>query len=178
MAKKTVTTLVAAALLAAPLAGAALADDSMKDAKSQPAAEHGAKSQPAAAKGQPAAQGASMAGLMPSDDIIGSEVYDKQGQELGSVRNLLIDDDGRVKAAVISLGGVFGLGDRRVQVPWNALELKPKPDDRDELMVTASRETLQNAPQYDESRTAAAARSMNGGRDADDPRAASAPATR
>ena len=164
MRRNRVTTFLTVALLSAPLAGAALADDQGMKGK--------AAQQPANA------QGASQAGFMPSDEIVGSEVFDKQGQELGNVRNLLIDKDGRVKAAVISLGGIFGVGDRLVQVPWNQIEVKPKPDDLDDFMVTATRDTLQNAPQYDENRTAAAGADRDPGMaDADD-RAATAPADR
>jgi len=132
--RRMTTMLLAGALVAAPLAGSAVAEEARR-----PIAES------APAKSQPGAMD-----MMRSDDIIGSDVFDKDKQELGSVKELLIGKDGKVKAAVISLGGVFGVGDRKVQVPWDQLQLQPKPDDPKEMMVTASRETLQNAPQFEE----------------------------
>ncbi|MEW6268829.1 MAG: PRC-barrel domain-containing protein [Thermodesulfobacteriota bacterium] len=144
--RRSTTVLLAAVLAAAPLAGSAAAEEQGAQRSSgQPAQETGEKS---GTMQQPA----SATGAIPSDDIIGSDVLDSQGQELGSVRKLMIDRDGKVESAIISLGGVFGMGARQVKVPWSSLQMKPKPGDPDEMALMASRDTLQNAPQFEEDR--------------------------
>ncbi|HEY8515461.1 MAG TPA: PRC-barrel domain-containing protein [Candidatus Binatia bacterium] len=149
MRRTTTVLLAAAALAVAPLAGSAAADD--QGAKSSGAQmEQGTMRSGSAASGSGSVAGA--AATIPSDEIIGSDVLDSQGQELGSVRKLLIDKDGKIDSAVISLGGVFGMGSRQVKVPWSSLQMKPKADDPDEMVVTASRDTLQNAPQFEENK--------------------------
>jgi sporulation protein YlmC with PRC-barrel domain len=151
--RRTTTVLLAAALAAAPFAGTASADDPAR----QPAEQHSQFDMSA----------------MPSDEIIGSEVFDNQGKELGNVNKLLIGQDGKVHSAVISLGGILGLGDRKVKVPWTSLQVKQKPDDPDDLIVTASRDTLQNAPQF-EGDMGTTARPGSATQPEEDPRAAGA----
>jgi len=146
-----------ATVLALPL-GSALADQGMKNADA-----------PRQVQGAP---GAMPANLMSSDDIIGSEVRDTNGDELGNVDDLLVGKDGKIDAAIVSLGGVFGVGDRKVKVPWNALNVKREAGDRDDLFVTASRQTLQSAPQIEEEGLFGTDRTAAGDRDDDDPRSA------
>jgi hypothetical protein len=45
------------------------------------------------------------------------------GQEIGSVENLVISDDGKIMAMVAEVGGVLDLGDTHVSIPWNEVEL-------------------------------------------------------
>ncbi|WP_162914575.1 PRC-barrel domain-containing protein [Desertibaculum subflavum] len=50
-------------------------------------------------------------------DLIGRDAVTREGEEVGEVRNLLIDPDRRVLALVIEFGGTLGIGEERVAVP-------------------------------------------------------------
>ncbi|HZR81480.1 MAG TPA: PRC-barrel domain-containing protein [Candidatus Binatia bacterium] len=147
--KKTIAWM-AAAMIAAPLAGSVRADDaSMKDRIMHPLSHGKEAARPAA--------GPEMASYIPSDSIVGSQVRDTKGEDLGKIDKLLMTSDGKVHAAVISLGGVFGVGGRKVEVPWSAMSMRREKND---FVMTASRDTLDKAPAYDETRTAAKAGSQ------------------
>jgi sporulation protein YlmC with PRC-barrel domain len=93
---------------------------------------------------QPAATpSASQAVLIGSDSLVGSEVRDTEGRDIGKVSRLMIDpNDGRISSLVIAAGGTLGMGSNTIAVPWGAVKVG---QDRGKLIVTASR-TLDAAP--------------------------------
>src|SRR5580765_2208184 len=62
-------------------------------------------------------------GLISSEDVEGTNVYDMKGTKIGDVDHLMIDKvSGRVRYAVMSFGGFLGLGHSHYPVPWGALK--------------------------------------------------------
>ena len=60
--------------------------------------------------------------LIESDRVEGTTVYDPQGNNLGSIKRLMIDKiSGRVAYTIISLGGFLGMGAEEHAVPWSKL---------------------------------------------------------
>lgn len=60
--------------------------------------------------------------LIASDKVEGTEVYDRAGEHLGSIHNLMIDkQSGQVAYAVLSFGGFLGIGSTYHPLPWKAL---------------------------------------------------------
>jgi sporulation protein YlmC with PRC-barrel domain len=79
--------------------------------------------------------------------LIGMDVKNPQGQELGEVAELVLDpQDGKLKSVVISTGGVLGIGAKRVAVPWD--QVKPAADEQ-ALIVGMTQEELQQAPGWE-----------------------------
>jgi hypothetical protein len=55
--------------------------------------------------------------------LLGSTVKNPQGKDLGSIKDLVISpEDNRVVYAVLSFGGVFGLGEKAVAMPLSAAQ--------------------------------------------------------
>ncbi len=52
------------------------------------------------------------------------EVYTPDGQGIGEIDDLLIDQSGRVVAVVIEVGGFLGIREKRIAVPMTALEFQ------------------------------------------------------
>ncbi|WP_245870113.1 PRC-barrel domain-containing protein [Teichococcus rhizosphaerae] len=70
--------------------------------------------------GQAPQRGAS--GLISSDRVEGTAVFDTSGNRLGSISTLMIDKvRGRVEYAVLSFGGFLGFGGSRFPLPWDQL---------------------------------------------------------
>lgn len=62
-------------------------------------------------------------GLISSDKVEGTPVFDRAGEKLGTVRNLMIGKaDGQVRYAVMGFGGLFGMGEDNYPLPWDALD--------------------------------------------------------
>jgi hypothetical protein len=61
--------------------------------------------------------------LIESDRVEGTAVYDRSGNDIGSIKRLMIEKlSGRVAYAVMSFGGFLGLGAEEHTIPWNKLE--------------------------------------------------------
>ncbi|WP_459676481.1 PRC-barrel domain-containing protein [Acidisoma sp. 7E03] len=57
--------------------------------------------------------------------LVGTTVYNEKGLVLGTVNDLLMSENGTVQEAVLSVGGVLGLGSKLVKVPFDKLKLVP-----------------------------------------------------
>ena len=140
---------IATALVVAPLATSAFAQQT-EPGQADPYAPRVATPPPVAQAVQPAVPlNAPMppgAILVGADSIIGSKVRDASGAELGLVKQLMIrPEDGRIQYAVLSLGGVLGVGGQQVAVPWASMKVTR---DAKSVVITAEREVLSQAPRY------------------------------
>ena len=84
--------------------------------------------------------------LIASDKVEGTAVYNRAGERLGSVYNVMIDKfSGQVAYAVMSFGGFLGVGERYHPLPWRALTYDTKLGG---YVVDLGREQLEGAPSY------------------------------
>jgi len=86
--------------------------------------------------------------LMKGSTFIGSDVENPQGQNLGDIKDVVIDrSSGRIAYAVVSFGGFLGVGEKLFAVPWGAFS-QPKAD-KDTFVLDVDKERLKNAPGFD-----------------------------
>jgi hypothetical protein len=76
--------------------------------------------------------------------LIGSTVKNLQGDNLGKISDLTLSND-RVTFAIISHGGVLGIGDKLIPVPMNALTVA---EDKT-VRIDISKEKLETAPNFE-----------------------------
>lgn len=81
-----------------------------------------------------------------SAPILGSEVVGPSGEDLGLITNVIVDRDGRPRAAVIDFGGFLGVGSRKIAVDWNLLQFEPGHDRK--AVLALGRRAIQAAPEY------------------------------
>jgi hypothetical protein len=67
---------------------------------------------------------------------------------MGRIVDVIVDQDGRVRAAIIDFGGFFGVGSRRIAVDWNALRFDPASNRRNVVTLELTRDQLKDAPEY------------------------------
>ena len=79
--------------------------------------------------------------------VLGKEVRSSAGEDMGRVVDVLVDQAGQVRAAVIDFGGFLGVGNRKVVVDWTALHFAPA-DQRDRISVDLTRNQIKEAPEY------------------------------
>lgn len=78
--------------------------------------------------------------------LMGKDVRNAQNEDLGDIKDLVIDvTNGRVRYVVLSFGGFLGLGDKLFAYPVRAF--KPAAD-RDELVLTVDKQRLKDAPGF------------------------------
>lgn len=74
--------------------------------------------------------------------IIGQKVMRKDGNDVGTARDLIIDADGRIAALIVEGGGVLDIPDALYRIPWSNIALT-----LDRNLITADLSSGQR-PQY------------------------------
>src|SRR5262249_40813139 len=85
-------------------------------------------------------------GLWRGSKLIGENVRDAEGKNIGKIEDLMLDSNGRVEFAVMSFGGFLGIGDKLLAVPWNAMAFEHKGNDVTAVVLDVTKETLEKAP--------------------------------
>jgi len=81
-----------------------------------------------------------------ASSIIGATVKNAAGENLGEIDELVIDSqDARIKAAVVSVGGLLGIGAKSVAVPWDKVKMGSDAD-RDTVVIAMGKDELDQAP--------------------------------
>ena len=84
--------------------------------------------------------------LISADKVTGTAVYNRNGDDLGTIYGLMLDKiSGRVAYAVMSFGGFLGIGERYHPLPWGTLTYDTA---RGGYVVDLSRDQLEGAPSY------------------------------
>jgi len=88
-----------------------------------------------------------MSAIVKASDLIGKNVVNPEGKELGEIKNLAIDaEQGRIAYAILSFGGFLGIGDKLFAIPWGALRIGPGGDN---FVLNINKEKLEKAPGFD-----------------------------
>jgi sporulation protein YlmC with PRC-barrel domain len=85
--------------------------------------------------------------VLSASTMIGNKVVSPAGEELGTIKEVMIDlDEGRVNYTVLSFGGLLGMGDKLFAIPWEALTLNTEDHT---FILNVEKEQLENAPGFD-----------------------------
>jgi len=82
------------------------------------------------------------------------DVYDASDNKIGQIVDVLVDQEGRINALIIGVGGFLGAGEKDVAVPFNAVK-GTKKNDKWYLVMNTNKDALTGAPgyKYDRSKT-------------------------
>ncbi len=109
------------------------------------------KTTPADAAAPAAAHGTSMAMSghgMRASKLIGTNVTNVQGENLGEINDLVINTaTGKVDYAVLEFGGFLGMGEKLFAYPLN--QFKPSAKDADKLALNVDKAKLKSSPGFD-----------------------------
>jgi sporulation protein YlmC with PRC-barrel domain len=72
-------------------------------------------------------------------------VYDPSDAKIGEIEDVLVDGTGKVDALIIGVGGFLGIGEKDVAVPFNAVKITSKGNERWYLMMNATKDALKSA---------------------------------
>jgi sporulation protein YlmC with PRC-barrel domain len=78
-----------------------------------------------------------------ANKIIGSSVYDRQNQDVASVKDLILDKSGRIVDVVLSYGSTAGIGGKYVAVAYGSLKMN-----NNRLTLDQTKDQLAALPQY------------------------------
>ena len=85
--------------------------------------------------------------LMGANTLTGENVYNLQDEHLGYIKEFMLDmRSGRVAYAVMSVGGLFSIGEKLFAVPWDALKLDTV---NKRFVLDVEKERFESAPGFD-----------------------------
>jgi sporulation protein YlmC with PRC-barrel domain len=80
--------------------------------------------------------------------IIGDKVENLEGEDLGTIKNLMINlETGNVQYVVLQFGGFLGMGDKLFAIPFSELSVDPL---REIFVLNRDKEYLKQAPGFDQ----------------------------
>lgn len=67
------------------------------------------------------------AGQWRSSKLIGVSVYNNSNEKIGDISDLLVDQDGKIQAVILGVGGFLGMGEHLVAVKFENLKWVNEP---------------------------------------------------
>jgi len=84
--------------------------------------------------------------LMGADTLIGDNVVNGAEEDLGDIKEIMLDmNTGQVAYAVLAFGGFLGMGEKLFAVPWQALHLDTV---NKRFVLNVEKERLKTAPGF------------------------------
>jgi hypothetical protein len=86
-----------------------------------------------------------LSGEWSAADTIGATVRSANGDEVGEVHDLILSSDAGVVTAIVSVGGLLGIADKLVAVPYGDLRIW---SDDEDLAIALTSAEIEAAPAY------------------------------
>jgi hypothetical protein len=101
---------------------------------------------PAATEAKPAAQEQ----VTPEEatTVLGQTVMSEGGESIGRIVDVLVDEHGKPRAAVVDFGGFMGIGDRKIAVAWRALHFAPAEKGSRRITLEMTPDQIKATPGY------------------------------
>ncbi len=85
--------------------------------------------------------------VLSSSTLTGDDVVNRAGDKLGSLKEIMIDlTRGDIAYAVVSRGGLAGIGEKLFAVPWELFDVDTE---EHELILDIAEDVLDNSPGFD-----------------------------
>ncbi|NGX16486.1 PRC-barrel domain-containing protein [Wenzhouxiangella sp. XN24] len=88
------------------------------------------------------------------EDLEDTTIVNRQDEEVGTISDVILDQQGRVAAVVVTTGGVMGIGGETKALAWDDVKVRTKSDEDDEykVVVNMSEQELENLPEFEAER--------------------------
>lgn len=84
--------------------------------------------------------------VMGATTLVGDDVTNHRGENVGDIKEIMLDmRSGKVAYAVLSFGGILGMGEKLFAVPWEALTLDPE---NKRFVLNVEKDRLKQAPGF------------------------------
>lgn len=85
-----------------------------------------------------------------AESLIGQDIKSQTGDnDIGTVKDLLINEDGEVVAVIVGVGGMLGIGEKDVAIRWDSIQHSRDDDGESRFTTNMTETSLEEAPEYD-----------------------------
>jgi sporulation protein YlmC with PRC-barrel domain len=96
---------------------------------------------------------AQMMRQMPSNSVTVTDwykqnVYDSKDNKIGEVMDVLLDKSGKVTSLIVGVGGFLGVDEKDVAVPFDAVQVTNKNNNKWYLVMNTTKSDLKSAPGF------------------------------
>jgi sporulation protein YlmC with PRC-barrel domain len=84
--------------------------------------------------------------------IIGTDVRNPNGDKIGDIKDLIIDEEGNTTLAIVSTGGFLGIGDNLHAIPWSSLKMATTDQgkaDKGDRILNMTKDQLKAVPGFE-----------------------------
>ena len=81
-------------------------------------------------------------------------VYDPGDNKIGEIMDVLVDREGKISTLIVGVGGFLGMGEKDVAVPFNAVQLTTKDNNKFYLVMNSTKDALKAAKGFKYDRNA------------------------
>lgn len=86
--------------------------------------------------------------IFSANDFIGKRVYSTANEDIGEVNDVILSEDGKVRAVILGVGGFLGIGEKDVAVDMNSIQMVQDGNSM-KLAINTTKDMLKAAPSYD-----------------------------
>jgi len=79
-------------------------------------------------------------------DLMGKSVYGAENESIGEISDLILEEEGNTRVALIDVGGFLGTGEKTVGIPFDQLQFSKAEDGSEQLTVAMSKADLEQLP--------------------------------
>jgi sporulation protein YlmC with PRC-barrel domain len=85
-------------------------------------------------------------GQINADKLIGQDIENPEGDDIGEIKSVILNQDGSVDSVIVGVGGFLGLGEREVAIKWSDLKVQ---DNGETIVASFTKDQLKAMPEYE-----------------------------
>ena len=85
--------------------------------------------------------------FLADEEVIGKDVVNVTDEEVGTIADLVMDQDQKLVGVVLSVGGFLGIGEKWVAIPVDQIDF-PTDEQPARMLLAVTEEQLKNAPDF------------------------------
>lgn len=89
------------------------------------------------------------AAMLSVETLMGADVYSENDENIGSVEDVMVSESGQVEYFIMDVGGFLGIGTHTVALGLDEVSVMQAEGDELRVFVSATREQLEQAPEYE-----------------------------
>jgi sporulation protein YlmC with PRC-barrel domain len=78
------------------------------------------------------------------NEYVNKQIYSGTGEQLGTIKDVLVGPDGKMAAVIINVGQYLGIGNKEIAVPFSAVQR----DGAQHIVIDVTKDALQAAPTF------------------------------